>query len=185
MKRIFALLMAIILFVLVVPTGIAENFTIRNGITFGMNVETVKKLEIEAGTSGEKLNKDNTYCKLTFDKNVKIGNIKCDDIRYEFEPSGENLFQIEYTLDDSDYLSLREALVSKYGTPEQENNVGLLTHVGAHYAYAKSVIKKDAHWCAKFDTYDVEIDLWRTAFVTVLVYSIFPSAGSSNMNSDI
>ncbi len=106
-------------------------------------------------------------------------------IYYEFDLKGENLYRIRYCLDDSEYLFLREALVNKYGMAEQEDNVGLLTHVGTVYVKNMDVAINDVHWCVKYDSYDVEIDLWRTGFVSVLVYSVYSSAGSNIMNSDI
>lgn len=185
MKRFSGILLAILL-MLNVSIGIGEEFSIRNGIMFGMDAETVIRLEEEVGCISEKGLQDINGCySLTFKDNVKIGDVICYTLTYDFDKENKELYEIRYGLDDA-YSYLREALVNKYGKAEKEDNTGAMTHIGETFAWHGTAVKKDIHWCIKYDTYDVEIDLLQTKLnVTKLIYHIYPHTETDSLSFGI
>lgn len=115
LKRV--LLVTIILSILLSPGALAETFSIRNGITFGMTKEQVKKIETMKVSSEWT---DGTY--LSY-KNITISGIKNSILEYHFE--NKKLINFTMLFNDNatkathekDYKTLNAALKDKYGKP--------------------------------------------------------------------
>lgn len=114
-KRFF--IVAIIISILVCPMASAETFSIRNGITFGMTKEEVKKAEnMKVSIDGK-----NSYF-MSYQK-VEIAGIKNSTLEYLFEKNkliGINMLlntdAAKLTL-EKEYRALSSSLKDKYGKP--------------------------------------------------------------------
>lgn len=118
MKRVFCLIMAFVLVLCTIGAcAEAENFSVRNGITYHM-------------TPTEVVNKEKENGNTPFDKNatlqeqykygleyshLSVAGVEDSVIEYRFEKDG--LYFIEYKLHNGSYNSLADALTKKYGNP--------------------------------------------------------------------
>lgn len=125
MRRILALFTAVLMFVGVLmdnSCAVAEMglFSIRNGISFGMSKEEVKR------TDSALLSQD--YAKELVYDGVTIAGIKGCRINYLFNDSGAlhriviNLYPesdkyVRLAAAEPDYVATNNALISKYGEP--------------------------------------------------------------------
>lgn len=118
MKKIFSLLLALMLCVAGIAVAENEEFQLRNGIFFGDTVEVVKQKEtLEIRTDSQ----DKTD--LIWYDGI-IAEIS-GSIRYDFDNETGKLIDMKYTFDalsdkniiDNDYEKIRKSLIRKYGPP--------------------------------------------------------------------
>ena len=128
MKKLLLICISFFLSLMVV-TASANSFSIRNGITFGMDVDEVEKIEKQNGLADGKNNR-NEYPEwpiagLTYVNRNLLG---FDDVTltYLFQKSSNEIFSIKYSgyykKRRSDVFdSLNGLLIEKYGSPSYTN----------------------------------------------------------------
>lgn len=90
MKKIALLI--VVFFILIIPSAFAQEFSIRNGVTFGASLDDVVRIEKENG-SGEFSQEEN---RLVISNAFVVGTSKEPRITYEFNDNG--LTSIEYDI---------------------------------------------------------------------------------------
>ena len=110
--------------------ALAEEFSVRGGIKFGMTKDEVIHLETDNGTPRDKLKIDDEENKISYG-NIEVANIPGSFGYYYFED--DKLFRITYTLRghgdyistldtvSEDYENIDSYLTSTYGK-DSENN---------------------------------------------------------------
>lgn len=120
MKKMVSLILAVIF--LCITSGFAEtymeSFTVRNGISFGLTLDEVKKIEKNTGP----LTKDGDYWKI---ENITISGISNSTVYYGFD-SNQRLYEFHYNYNtprtsyafcEREYLRITQSLINKYGEP--------------------------------------------------------------------
>jgi len=172
MKRVTSLVLVCILLFGCLSGAIAEDFQLRNGIQFGDDLETVKSKEtltIQDGST-DKTNK------VWFDG--KIAGIE-GSVRYDFDEETGKLIEMLYIFDettskdtvDSNYTTLYQSLVRKYGNPLGNTGGSIYTIIGSVFEYwalhkwltelldGKNDYRDYDEWIVNCDGYNVKIDL--------------------------
>lgn len=127
-KRITAL--ALCLLLLLSATAVAEEFSLRGGVKFGMSPEEVIAIESSNGfkhdltNDGELLyySSDSDNYQLYYQDNPlgKMGKIPIFRFEYDFDATEQKMYQFYYVFDEEGACSyLSEALIAKYGMPSQ------------------------------------------------------------------
>lgn len=124
MKRLGCLFLIMIL-ALISASALAEQFTLRDGIQFGMSIDEIKKIEQEAGYEVEESfgyhdgSDDDVYLTLEVDNLAGIGG----SVDYHFSVANKGLNACTYCFssnvgdgyEDKDVVNLINAYSDKYG----------------------------------------------------------------------
>lgn len=119
MKKFFSALIIVSMFVVLIGNALADDFSIRNGLLFGMTADEVKKIEKNNGIekwSGEKetylsghasvAGYNNTFILHSFRSDDK-GVYRLYEVFYQIGEIGRDVF-----------TSLSQSLIDKYGPPQ-------------------------------------------------------------------
>ena len=173
MKRIVTIIMAVVL--CSIGTGLAESkdFQLRNGITFGDSLNTVKQKETGTIQSGSVEKTDGVW----FDATIAGMD---GSIRYDFDEETGKLTDMLYDFSsssskdsvDNDYSKLKNSLVRKYGSPLGNTGGSLHLITGPAVENAATIISLYRYliegtgdfrdydeWIVSCDGYNVKIDL--------------------------
>ena len=172
MKRIISFVLVSILLIGCINVAIAEEFQLRNGIHFGDDLEIVKSKET---LTIEDSSKDKTN-NIWFDG--KIAGMQ-GSVRYDFDEETGKLIEMLYIFDettskesvDSDYTTLYQSLIRKYGNPLGNTGGSIHTITGTVFTYwatvkwltelldGKNDYRDYDEWIVNCDGYNVKIDL--------------------------
>lgn len=181
MKRLFSMVLVIVTLSMIFTccTAYAENFSVRNGISFGMNKKEVIALEKQNGFEKyEDVDEDDRVLYSGYEvlklSVSSIGGINVGllgHITYCFDESGELdnlLYEFGMILGDAhdeSYNSIRNSLLSKYGDPivENERTYVFTTPIidrfnNVHRRYGGQIYH-NSQWLYKYDDCCVIIDL--------------------------
>lgn len=168
MRKIGVCLVVVsVLLCMLVSTSIAEPFSIRNGVSFGMGAETVIEIENNAGNKGAWDQYTSNFYSI---KDLQILGADHVTLTYCFwENQQGELYQIGYNVNKgqrSAYASFVDALTTKYGEPEYTLNNGKYLPYGALMNRIKNYINKPTYtfdyceWQIPFDEYAVVIGVY-------------------------
>lgn len=139
MKRLISFVL-VAMVVLSCVSGMAEEFTLHSGTTFGMTLEEIKEIETNAGYEVEETvgalsaNTDDSTClKLEATELVGIGGSVC----YDFSPETGGCNVCFYWVNANTEMqveNLIQAYCDKYGTPVSKGDVFLDIQGDAHNA---------------------------------------------------
>ena len=128
MKKAISILLVLSVIICGIGSAIAEDFSVRNGIQFGMSVDEVKKIEKDNGLDDndmylDGLSNDGTWYQVAYI--TSIAGIEDSRVIYKFDKDSKKLAAIDYNLgsnlDDETALSLlllmKQNLADKYGEP--------------------------------------------------------------------
>lgn len=128
MKKIICILLAMV--ILYSNTALADNFTIHNGVSFGMTVDEVKATESNGGLQFQEVTKwnnffDNDIFRLESEYTTVAGRDE-SQVAYLFDTNGR-MNAVLYIADDWFKDSFNndgviEALEGKYGEPVAKND---------------------------------------------------------------
>ena len=169
MKRIIAFFL--VCFVLFSVASVAEGFSVRNGITFGMTEQEIIDIEGKNGNT-EYEEPSSGLIKFNVDSIAGIEGGKYTSVEYSFEEQNNSLFDINYGFGNfsnlpEQYSSLLDAFVEKYGEPSITNidQALKLSSVIEDYQFTMAIGGKikvlDFHrWEKQYDEGPVIIDLF-------------------------
>ena len=121
MKKITAL-MTLILILTMCNSAFADSFSIHSGVQFGMTKNEIIALE---SANGFEARQDSHYGGLIVEG--KIAGYHGSDIRYSFKDNALTAAHYHFGSSDSNVFStIKETLVSKYGTPLHEKMDGYI-----------------------------------------------------------
>ncbi len=128
MKKLNIILVSVsILILCIVQSSFADDFSVRNGIRFGMTIDEVKQIETRNGITDsdiylDKVNGD-YYC---FGLTTSIAGIDGSRLLYQFDPDTKLLIDFRYMLGpsgtsidlvDEYFKTVSQSLINKYGEP--------------------------------------------------------------------
>lgn len=111
----------------------ADNFSIRNGVTFGMSLGQVKSIETNAGLKQTEIYGHEYGTSYRFsgeEKNISILGDPSTAIDYYFSKQSKELEIIRFLIYGDNYTrfkSLSDSLNSKYGRPSYTSSTGELS----------------------------------------------------------
>ena len=172
MKRIISIALVCILFFGCINVAVVEEFQLRNGIHFGDDLETVKCKETLTIQNSSKEETNNVW----FDG--KIAGIQ-GSVRYDFDEETGKLIEMQYTFNsrsikdtvDSEYSTLYQSLVRKYGNPLGNTGGSLNLITGSAITDSATLIvlfqmiggtgdfRDYDEWIVNCGSYNVKIDL--------------------------
>lgn len=188
-KTAFGVLLVLAMLAGVFSVSLAEEFSIRNGIRFGQDPDTIIGIEKENGFAPNHtdLYEGDEDDQLYFETGIRLGKVECLRIEYDFNKSDKLMYQCYYVSRGGydDYSYLREALIKKYAEPAHDNDGKTPSKISARYTrLGLDTHDHDCHWLLPYENYDVVIDLWDNEYGTVfLVYQAFPKGGMSEEGS--
>ena len=111
-----------------IGNSFADDFSVRNGIQFGMSVDEVKQIEKSNGMPDDNIYLDGLdYLKTCYQvgyKNTSVAGVNNIDVIYTFNKDTKILEHIKYQLGvdsteeaNSAYNSMAKSLTDKYGEP--------------------------------------------------------------------
>ena len=119
MKRIICAVLAVLM---LLSSAMADEFVLRNGVQFGMDISTVISLEKENGLTPKEGN-ISSGAEINYPQVPNLAGLSARGaLSYRF--SSGKLIYVQYhfpNLDSSLINSLRSSFISKYGTPAANN----------------------------------------------------------------
>ena len=182
MKRIVSIILISAL-LLSLSGCYADSFSIRNGITMGMDVDEVERIEAQNGLSGGVNNRDqypdNPIASLKYIGRELLG-LDGVMLKYYFQKDTNEIFCIQYSgyykeRRDDTFDSLKSLLVDKYGLSEcNTENKKLPLYISDDFsaaidAYdfnadpvhgAKANLLRWEDWLIEYDSYYVDMSLY-------------------------
>lgn len=135
MKKTISFFLAITLhFLCLLGTAFADDFSVRNGIQFGMSVDEVKQLEKDNGMPDYNLYLEDNYGIYTYfclGYDTSLAGIDGSRLIYCFDNKTNRLKEIKYELGsrykDSEkamsiYKTVTETMIQKYGIPDYSSS---------------------------------------------------------------
>ena len=164
-RRIVSVLFALSVFVSCLGCAFADDFSVRNGISFGMPYEDIRKIEEENGITKRpsefKGNDGTTYSYSDVSIAGKLGYLDYSfttdnqlyDIRYLYEePMKNNIVDT--------YIEMGQLLTEKYGEPLNTGKSGMLFPIytsAVNYGKLRG-LQDYNEWLVEYEGYAVIID---------------------------
>lgn len=118
MKKVITVLLVLSIIICGIGSAMAEDFSVRNGVKFGMTEEEVLKIEIENGTTHYESKDLGTKFHYLDCFQLSIAGFDKSGIWYIFNKKTNKLDDIEYFfLNTSVFSELADMLREKYGEP--------------------------------------------------------------------
>lgn len=116
MKKAISILLVLLVIVCGIGSTLAEDFTLHSGVSFGMTLEEIKKIEEDAGFSTD-IPDNNAYLQVY----GKIASIENSAINYYFDNNKMNIAKYRFGKDSTDrgsneYSLIQESLNNRYGS---------------------------------------------------------------------
>lgn len=201
MKKLISMLLAIIISMASVSafaeaTVVDGEFSVRNGIKFGMTVDEVASVEKENGnTAAYKIMDMDTPVEplnwIRYDGCVNIASVEMSTLDYLFTGDG-SLKGISYSLGNADYNRIdaypmiQESLCAKYGEPAlvgldsvlmDTSSYSLIDEVESMEIFKMLGMKWEVtdinQWLIKYPEYYVVIDVFKSDWMCHVGYRMF------------
>ena len=165
-KTISIFLILSVLTVCIIGAALAEEFSVRNGVKFGLSANDVFAIEKENGITKTPSKYDDTdYTSYSY-SDVSIAG-KLGYLNYEFSKD-DKLLGIRYLYEEysntkiaDTYIEMEQLLKEKYGEPLNTDSSGVLfpSYTSAlRYGKIRKLLNYE-EWLVEYDDYAVIIDI--------------------------